>query len=183
MAKFRQVWSHCWWITLVLLQVSMTTSGWGLKSWPTTCSSCWPSTSGSLPRPLYPGTSMTAKTLLLQLMVWSMGAIFFVMGHPSHFCLFFLFKHKFYRKILYRRQRDSNLDCQSRRQACWPLDHLHGPMGAIFGSLNEFVSYYTIVCHNRDRSVRTWKGLCLVWRYKCEVFYFNSNSIKNTSKH
>ena len=28
-----------------------------------------------------------------------MGAIFFVMGHPSHFCLFFLFKHKFYRKI------------------------------------------------------------------------------------
>ena len=97
--------------------------------------------------------------------------------------IFFLFKHKFYRKILYRRQRDSNLDCQSRRQACWPLDHLHGPMGAIFGSLNEFVSYYTIVCHNRDRSVRTCKGLCLVWRYKCEVFYFNSNSIKNTSKH
>ena len=171
MAKFRQVWSHCWWITLVLLQVSMTTSGWGLKSWPTTCSSCWPSTSGSLPRPLYPGTSMTAKTLLLQ-----HGSYIFCNG-PSQPLLFIF---SFQTQIL---QKNSNLDCQSRRQACWPLDHLHGPMGAIFGSLNEFVSYYTIVCHNRDRSVRTCKGLCLVWRYKCEVFYFNSNSIKNTSKH
>ena len=26
-----------------------------------------------------------------------------------------------------RPQRDSNSDCQSRRRACWPLDHHHGP--------------------------------------------------------
>ena len=45
--------------------------------------------------------------------------------------IFVLFKHKFYGNN-FRLQQDSNSYCQNRRQACCPLDHLHGP---IFRSL------------------------------------------------
>ena len=38
----------------------------------------------------------------------------------SFFFIFVLFKH-------WRVQQDSNSDRQSRMQACWPLDHHHGP--------------------------------------------------------
>ena len=49
------------------------------------------------------------------------------MGQPRLLLfIFVLFKHKFNRKNC-RRQRDSNLDRWSRRQAHWPLDHPHGP--------------------------------------------------------
>ena len=49
----------------------------------------------------------------------------------ASFCLFsFFLKHKCFGKNC-RRQRDSNSDGQSRRRACWPLDHHHGPCSVI----------------------------------------------------
>ena len=61
----------------------------------------------------------------------------FELDHPGLF-FFFLFIHKFYKKTVRissgsfcsycRHQWDSNSDHQSRRGACWPLNHHHGPL-------------------------------------------------------
>ena len=52
------------------------------------------------------------------------------MGH----LIFSLFKHNFYKKCC-RHQRDSSLDLQSRRRACWQINQNHG----------RNVSYYTLM--------------------------------------
>ena len=43
---------------------------------------------------------------------------------PASFFLFSFFSTTILQKS-YRAQRDLNSDCQSRWQACWPLDHRH----------------------------------------------------------
>ena len=53
---------------------------------------------------------------------WGFYGVGFLNGPPQP--LFVLFKHKFYRNN-FGLQPYSNMDCQDRRRACWPLDHHH----------------------------------------------------------
>ena len=60
---------------------------------------------------------------------------FFSMRQPRHLFVYFRsFQTQIYRKN-FRLQRDLNLDCRSRRQARWPLDHHHGLDFSLMGKL------------------------------------------------
>ena len=64
---------------------------------------------------------------------------FFKGPTPASFCLFSFFSNANFTEKNSRLQQDLNLDRQSRRGACWPLDHHHGPF--FFSSFSVFASF------------------------------------------
>ena len=56
---------------------------------------------------------------------------------PAYLCLFLFFSNTNFTEN-WRRQRDSNSDCLSRRQGNWPLDPQHGPLGSCSMSHDHF---------------------------------------------
>ena len=91
--------------------------------------------------PLPPSLSLSFKksifelyllthTYLLPLTIFLLQQVLFLKNRPtpgsSFLFIFVLFKHKFTEKNC-RRKKVSNSDRRSRRRACWPLNHHHGP--------------------------------------------------------
>ena len=76
--------------------------------------------------------------------------------NPRHlFCLFMVFSNTNFTERCVRLQWDLNLDCQSRRQACGPLDH--GPIfGFIFTVFNNQTLLYVNISHYETHIFMQW---------------------------
>ena len=91
---------------------------------------------------------------------------FLSLPNPGLF-LFIFFKQKSYRKNS-RIQRDSNSDRRSRRWACWPLDHHHGPSNCLL----------CVVTLNSNARPHVHSVIILIRHLK----QFNAKTLSNSDK-
>ena len=98
--------------------------------------------------------------------------LFFRMGQPQLLFVYFRsFQTQIYRKTTGFRGIWTRI---VRRQACWPLNHHHGPVR----SLN---SYYVLYCLSRKINFLDWKRSLKIWKSsrKLQKDISTGNSILN----
>ena len=132
----------------------------------------------SVPSPL---ASLTGPPTLEQLpwlrryLTFDLYTFFLKMGNRCHFFAYFW---SFQTQILpknWRRQHDSNSDCQSRRQARWPLDPHHYPHSTYISlairNLKFFIFELFKSCTHKFvvSSLDWWE--CIRHRHRLNIFW------------